>query len=1124
MSNNSLSENQKQIEELLLKAEQEKKVYNWENAIELMEKAKKICKNKELMKSRGEICYNLGEIHQIAADYGKKDEDILKEFQLSISSFQEALKIFEELKIEEKMNACSGLINLIKSIIESNLESEEILLLNAKKLFCKSKIINLEKGNPNESLKNAILENRALSSLIGGKLIKIDEKADLKEMVLEFDNLLASIWDDIKKQKEFSDIYLYYLIDSIMEFTHWTTHFLPSEYLNLEQFLYKMQEMFEEMIEKFKNSANTLSLFYAYTFYSWTFSAFSTYYAKNIFEQKKWLKKAQKWLGSGVKLLPSIGAHNPLVLFYYTRYTTAIFLIDLGFSAEDFKFITDDLTHCIASSTLLYPKTLGAHNLLYTAGVFLVGALNRSSPEIQRLELAKRILELLQLAQSKVSIVNDPNHKIYNLLFKVEMSTVNTILGDLLKDENERQKHLKIAADIFNEVKDYQNPNLFNTYFYYSGFLFCASRTAMLLAKNALKISEKLEYHKYVVEYLTQSKKMIVAIFHIENLFLIGDSYHEIGRLTEDAEIFKESYHSYTEAIKFCKDKGYFNLMGSGFIQIAQIDDRLGNFVSAAVNYKNAIDSFDKAIATLTHTELVQKIEKEKDYMTAWNLIETAKSYHIVEDHNNAQLKYEKASSILEKIPGYNYEAAFYSAWSILEKAESFSKENKHQESAEKYQAANRKFEEAIKIISLYLSDGKPPEVIDRLKKLIQVAQIREIYCNARYQIETARLESLRGNRILAAELYVRASSLFEKLCQTFRLQREKEELTAIFYLCRAWEQMERADFEQKSDLYKSASELFEKASNIFPENRMKKLSLGNSSYCSAIQYGTLFDRTKDFDDKTEYYKKIKMFLRDSAKNYELGGFTQESKWAIATSTFFDGIWHIIQSDNETDHYKKNHYLSIATNYLNSALDIFGNAGYIKRRQEILKYLKLIKNEQMILTSALNLIEKPLISESSVGISAPSCPLEISSSTNIREMQNIDKLAESEANWKDRILHIYFYMPQGVCIFDHSFRKDKEVSPGLVTGGLMGLSSLIQELTENQTKIKIIEQEEVTILFEYGKYITVALITEENLNILRNKLLNLLNEVEDFYSEELESFSGKISTFSKIIKFIPKYF
>ncbi|MFX0138156.1 MAG: hypothetical protein ACFFDN_31220, partial [Candidatus Hodarchaeota archaeon] len=413
---------------------------------------------------------------------------------------------------------------------------------------------------------------------------------------------------------------------------------------------------------------------------------------------------------------------------------------------------------------------------------------------------------------------------------------------------------------------------------------------------------------------------------------------------------------------------------------------------------------------------------------------------------------------------------------------------------------------------------------IDRISKLIQVAKIRETYCTARHQIETARLESKKGNFLVAAELYNKAGSMFEELCQTFRIKREKDELMAIFYLCKAWESMERAELEHEAPLYSLASELFEKASKTFPRSRMKKLSLGNSQYCSALECGTLFDETIEIEEKLNYYRKIKLYLRESSKNYELGGFEQDSQWALATSTFFDGMWHLIQSDYEVDHSKKSQYLNIATNYLNNALEIYGKAGYKQRREEILKYLKMIKDEKAILTSALNLIEKPAISASSVGISAPSCPVEISSSVNIEEMQRTDLQTESELNWRKRIHHIYLILPNGTCIFDHSFKADKDIEPHLVAGGLTGISMLIQEVTKDKTKIKIVEQEEMTILLEHGKYLSVALIAEENLITLRNKTVKLIQEVENFYQEELEAYSGDISVFPKISKFIQKIF
>ena len=77
------------------------------------------------------------------------------------------------------------------------------------------------------------------------------------------------------------------------------------------------------------------------------------------------------------------------------------------------------------------------------------------------------------------------------------------------------------------------------------------------------------------------------------------------------------------------------------------------------------------------------------------------------------------------------------------------------------------------------------------------------------------------------------------------------------------------------------------------------------------------------------------MYLRESSKNYKLGGFKQDAQWALATSAFFDGVWHLILADNELDFSKKSEYLNVATNYLNNALKIFDEAGYQQKKEEI---------------------------------------------------------------------------------------------------------------------------------------------------------------------------------------------
>jgi len=1113
-----------EIKELIYEAEEEKKEYNWDKSIESLLKAEQLCSTKELRNIEGGVCIECGEIFRIKADFEKSEKDILESFQNSICYFQKALDIYKDMKMEEKTEYISGIIDYLKYISGNKEENKEILLERARAYFKSAKVINQGKGNLTESIKMQILETKTLSSIIGEKLIRIDESADLIALTSEYMNLLEDIWGTIRSKENISEIYLFSFISSIVEFSNFITHFLPSEKIFLKQYLTDILIKFEELIELLKDSKKDLIFFYAIAFYSWTHAAFSTYYAKNIFEQKKYLKKVQKTLEKGVPLLSKIKAHLPLVLFYYTRYTSAIFLISLGFSAKDFKFISDDLNRCIASSSILYPKTLGAHNILYSAGVFLVGALNQTSPESHRMDLTQKIQGLLQLAKNKTPIVIDPNYKTYNLLYNCELCLISAILGELSKDNIEKIKYFQTASQFFNRLAEEDNPKIYNTYFYHQGYVFCLTRAGIILAKNTTNELDKIHYYKNVVDFLLKSKEMILALFHIENLFSIGNCYFELGILTNDESLFKHSYLSYIDAIEYCKNKGYFNLVGSGYINLAKIDDRLNNFLSAAENYRKAIDSFDKAILTLTYTKLVQDIEILKNYLKAWNLIEIAKSHRANEDHFNAKVNYEEASKILSSTDEYNYEAPFYSAWAVLEEAEHLSKNSNHLEATQTYLTAAKKFESAVDVFNSNLLKEKSIEKIETISRLIKVAKIREKYCIARYNLETARIESKRENHLQAAELYSKAGSLFEYLCEKFRIKRDKDELSAIFYLCKAWENMEKADVEQKSTLYEVASNLFEKAGNIFSDKRMRKLSLGNSLYCSAIQYSSLFDKTTDLKEKINLYKKIKMFLRESAKNYNLGGFEHDAQWVLATSSFFDGIWYLILADNEIDHSKKENYLQFALNYLNNSLDIFGKAGYKEKREEILKYLKMIRDEKAILTSVLTLIEKPEIASSSVGISAPACPLEISSSVNLGIMQVHDKQAESEVNWFDRIHHIYLFMPNGTLLYDYSFKAEKDISPGLVTGGLIGLFALIKEVTESDTKLKIIEQEEMTILLEHGKYISSALITEENLVTLRSKLSNLIDELEDFYDEELKNFSGNLSVFSKIDKFIKRIF
>lgn len=123
-----------------------------------------------------------------------------------------------------------------------------------------------------------------------------------------------------------------------------------------------------------------------------------------------------------------------------------------------------------------------------------------------------------------------------------------------------------------------------------------------------------------------------------------------------------------------------------------------------------------------------------------------------------------------------------------------------------------------------------------------------------------------------------------------------------------------------------------------------------------------------------------------------------------------------------------------------------------------------------------------------------------------------------------KLHHIYILMPNGISIFDYSFTLEKETSSQLIVGGLTGVFAFIQKVTQSDTKIKSVIQENVTILLEHGKYVIAALITEKNHIFLRNNLSKLIQDIENNFNHELEYFEGDVTPFPKIEDLVKNIF
>ncbi|GAG91621.1 unnamed protein product, partial [marine sediment metagenome] len=286
------------------------------------------------------------------------------------------------------------------------------------------------------------------------------------------------------------------------------------------------------------------------------------------------------------------------------------------------------------------------------------------------------------------------------------------------------------------------------------------------------------------------------------------------------------------------------------------------------------------SLINVEYKQLKNRVIEKIGYTQAWSLIERAKTSHKREDHLKAKENYEKASEILKSLRRYKYETSYFTAWALLEKAEQFSKQNKQKEAIKQYEKTKMTFKDAIETLEQASKKSKEKSDKERIEKLEKVAKVRIDYCTARINLEKAKILGKQGEHNVAAEKFAMAASQFRSICTVFKIERERKELEAIYYLCRAWESMELAESYKDPDRFAEAANLFTKASNHFTASKLKLLASGNSAFCQALEQGCKFDASTEKQIKAQIYPKVKSMLRKAASTYGKGGFEKEADWA----------------------------------------------------------------------------------------------------------------------------------------------------------------------------------------------------------------------------------------------------
>ncbi|MFX1238243.1 MAG: hypothetical protein ACFE8P_11050, partial [Promethearchaeota archaeon] len=777
-------------------------------------------------------------------------------------------------------------------------------------------------------------------------------------------------------------------------------------------------------------------------------------------------------------------------------------------------------------------------------------------PIEKRMKYAKKGIE------HSLDFINNTPELVFNYLPYRHATSCYSLLVNLTSDETEKEhfsKEMLAYAKKAKSLGDRYEGGLAKAAGYSS--LYTAYKT---LSENALGVEEKkqmlnnaIEAHEKYIDYAIESRSGVIrANIKLANL------YEEIGILSNISDKLMKAKNVLLKVLKDCKEKGYLSDKVAALEYLARIEDRLGNYYNAAGHYLEAQKIMENSVDSILYPPLKKRVKDKIKYIKAWNLIQLAKLKHNKEDHSESRKLYQQASEILNSTKSFKYESSYYAAWTLLEESELFSKQEKYEKAKEKYLKAKECFQTAIHILNEHFDHSRDEHIKKKIHKLRQAANSRISYCNARINLEKGRLLKKKGEHLEAARFFSAASLEFKKLCKLFKDEKEKFTLEATYLLCRAWESMELAEQYQDSEKFVEAALLFEKASHLLPVIKMKMLTLGNSAFCSALELGTKFDNSLDFQFKAELYPRIKLMLRKASNFYNKGGFNNAANWALATSTHFDAAWNLIKADIEQDLDIRQKHLEISSKMLESALKLFNQTGYRHKEKEVHKLLEMIKQEKTIIITALNTIQEPSESNSMTGIIAPACPIESSLSPNMAEVQKLsvesqkytssinksssevmDKLSKMESRlievseyvenvlpkYAPQDLHQLFIVQKtGVTIYSENLSDipdDKQEEKEIYLGGVLAaVQTLLNQLTENKEPLKEVKKEGYSILIEEGDNVFLAIISKQDHPIIRKKMEMFLEKFERKFENLLKEVVVNTRLFLSTKEIVKEYF
>ncbi len=448
---------------------------------------------------------------------------------------------------------------------------------------------------------------------------------------------------------------------------------------------------------------------------------------------------------------------------------------------------------------------------------------------------------------------------------------------------------------------------------------------------------------------------------------LLGDSGIALYEQSKERSDASTAIIAYEESATYYGKVGLTGYMAPVFWKAARELDRISSYEDSAKNFLKASEHYQMAAKNQKGLHLV--FLDLSAYMQAWSKIEEARRYHREEKYHVASEQLRAASTALSETDSYNVLSKHYEAYSKAEEAEDLSRKENLDEAVMTFDMASKLFKESeVEIAAATGRGGKSfalSSIGDDIKQWIKISAMRARYCFGRMAIDQAKTLDKKGEAEASMQKYHSAAHEFRQLEQHGNDQ-DPSELDALAISCDAWAAMKEAEFSSSPQLYATAADLFLKAKEKKVRNSFVLSCLANSAICKAFEAGTRFKETSD----PSLYVEIKKQLGVASRYYAEANLETAADWTRASESLFDALAYLSAAEVQIDPGKKNQMYQLAEKYLEISARRYTAIGYEKKKDEVLKHLKAVRENKELLISPLEaLSEAPTASPSPVSFS-----------------------------------------------------------------------------------------------------------------------------------------------------------